>query len=145
ENIKDQTILQTQRYHYNFAIRCYRRSIKAFDRRLEAAHRDKSTKISPHNDINYLIKQRMAVTHQIGDSLRALERFSEAESYYRDIELLYPYHIRNITNISKNYCLAHNWEVAFEFLEHDVFIRLPEAAWNADISFYRAWCILGGI
>lgn len=90
------------------------------------------------------IQRQMTITHQIGDALRGLKRFVEADSYYRDMMTIYPHNIRTLADLSKTYCLSQNWQRAEEFmwqiaLNHDI------GYWDADVAIHVGWGILGGI
>lgn len=90
------------------------------------------------------IQRQMTITHQIGDALRGLKRFLEADSYYRDMMTVYPRNIRTLADLSKTYCLSQNWQCAEEFmwrvaLNHDI------GFWDADVAIHVGWAIMGGV
>jgi hypothetical protein len=93
---------------------------------------------------DHLLRQRMTVAHQMGDSLRALGRFSEADTYYSDVMTTFPTNIRNLADLSKTYCLSGNWQRAEEFFWRTA-LKNSVAAWDADINIHMGWALAGGV
>lgn len=146
---KNQDITTTEKgtvHHYYFeeASICFRRAIRAYDRSLRRLNRPDRTMIAIHAQRDYLIRQRMTSTHQIGDALRALEHFPEATTYYRDMQQIYPHNLRNLADLAKTYALAHYWQRGEEYMWREV-LNSDILRWDADIAIHMGWLLAGGV
>lgn len=130
--------------YYRRALRAYTTALRYYDIRCRAIHFSQEELNKSENHGDDLIQQRMLAAHQIGDALRSLGRYAEAETYYRDVSQILPRNIRNLADLAKVYCLGENWQRAEEYLWREVF-KHDVASWDADVTIHMAWALLGGL
>ena len=135
--------LDAQKY-YRFALHYYLKALRSYDLMCRKVIGYANLQGEAQGYSSNLVQQRMTTTHQIGDALRSLGRFAEAENFYRDVSYVLPQNIRNLADLAKLYCLAENWQRAEEYLWQEVF-KHPIAEWDADIAIHASWSISGGI
>ena len=129
---------------YQFAEYYFRRAIRFYDRELNRLGAKAATLVNVESELSRLFRSRMTATHQLGDALRSQRLFAEADTYYDDFHKVFPHNLRTLIDISKAYCMAHQWQRADEFLSREV-LAVPEATWDADTNLYMGWCLAGGI
>ena len=129
---------------YRNSIKHFRRAIHFYDKELESVYLQNSPIVGTHNDVERLLQSRMTATHQLADALRSLSLFAEADTYYHDVLAVYPTNSRTLFDISKNYCMAEQWQRAEEFIYNSV-LTVPELEWTADANLYAGWALAGGV
>lgn len=135
-------LFSTFRFDYEKSLLYFANTIKEYE--LQLRYRQKNSQ--PYfleSEKHSTLRQRITATHQLADALRSLGRFSEAESYYDDVLTIYPRNLRTLTDLSKTYCLASNWQKAEEFFLERVFID-ELTAWDADLSIHIGWALAAG-
>ena len=133
-------------YHHDYrkAVQCFREALRAYDQRQIQELDTPNYYTNAQNQDTNLTRQRLTASHQLGDALRGLGHYLEAETHYRDMHVVYHRNLRNLNDIVKTLCLSGNWQHAEEFLWRVVFIH-DTAWWDADTCFHMAWTLLGGI
>lgn len=131
-------------YAYRQAVKCLSKALAQYDSRQRLQTKAPNFYNVAQNVARNYSQQRMTAAHLLGDALRGLELYTEAESYYRTVDLILPRNPRNLNDLVKTLCLSGNWQHAEEFLWRKVFVH-DIAWWDADSCFHMGWTILGGI
>ena len=139
----DKAYGEVYKYYFQQAANYFRLSLELYDRRNKKS--SSPTYFSAtQNQTHAIIVQRMTTAHQLGDALRMLGRYAEADTFYYDMLMIFPRNIRNLTDMTKTYCLAQNWQRAEEFLWQFVF-NDDIAYWDADVCMHMGWALAGGL
>jgi tetratricopeptide (TPR) repeat protein len=125
---------------YQQAERRYRQALRLYDRQIDQQSGDK---VNNERTLRHLIKQRMTTAHLLGDALRSLGFYAEAEQYYLEMEAIFPGNIRNTADLLKTYSLGQTWQRAQEYFYRMAF-NSPAARWDADVLIHAAWSVMGG-
>jgi tetratricopeptide (TPR) repeat protein len=143
---KEPEITADQSYmrFYRQSARYLRRAISLYNRAQRLASTVPTHYSEAQNQASRIMRQRMTAAHQLGDALRSLTHYSEASTYYDDMRAVYPRNLRNLTDLTKTYCLAGTWQKAEEFLWRTVF-RQDVAYWDADVCIHMGWALSGGV
>jgi tetratricopeptide (TPR) repeat protein len=128
---------------YRQADRYFRQAIRQYEREVHQALKS-NTGQGSQSELERLLQAQMTATHQLGDALRSLGLYAEADSYYEDVLMVYPDNLRTLIDRAKTYCLAGQWQRATEFIGREL-LTVPEAEWNADANLYAGWALAGGV
>lgn len=123
---------------------CFRRARDLYRRAIRRIRSRYRINQDIQADLARIIKERLMVTHRLGDVLRSLELYQPAQSYYRDVLAALPNNVRTLVDLGKTYCLDENWYGANKFLLHRA-RRVSEAQWDSDLNFYIGWMFAGGV
>lgn len=129
---------------YQRAVHYLHRAINSYGSMQRRIDRSPNYYNEVQQDEDQILRHKLTASHQLGDALRCLERYSEADTYYFDVLAIYPRNLRNLADTAKIYCLAENWQRAEEYLWRVAFSR-DLAYWDVDCAFHMAWAILGGV
>lgn len=147
DNLKQQSKVQRAQSNYQQdyinAIRYYRTAIRSYDKMLRRSRSAERFMGLKPIDVAVVTNQRLTTAHRLGDALRGVGYYAEADQYYLDMFTLQPTNVRNIADMLKNYCLGRSWQRAEEFL-FQVAERYEPARWDADVLIHAAWLMAGG-
>jgi hypothetical protein len=130
-------------YYYRQSAYYLRRAIQQYNKR---HYHNPDTPIhfsAQQNQNTSSAAQQILTFHELGDALRGMKYYIEAETYYQDVMTIMPHNVRNLANLIKIYCLQENWQKAEETILREAF-QTNKAYWDADISFHMAWLMFGG-
>lgn len=120
------------------------RAIRQYDQITRRLPKDAVAQATVWDEQSRITQDRMSATHRLGDVLRSLEKYSEADSYYADMLAAFPGNLRTLIDRAKTYCLAKNWQRADEFIRGDIFNH-EGAKWHKSTNLYMGWARLGGL
>lgn len=131
-------------YYHRLAIQHFHQALRLYDQTLRRLPQDALAQQTWQDEHARLFNERMETTHLLGDALRELGWFAEADSFYQDMAVALPGNVRNLIDQAKIYCLAGNWENAVDFMNREV-LSHAEGRWRADVNFYYGWAWVGGL
>lgn len=127
------------RADYNEALKWFWKSLRSYDRTLDKLQRNPD-QVHVAIDRSALVRQRLSVTHQIGDALRGLRKPWLAEQFFRDMEVAEPTNIRNVADLLKTYAIARWHSSAYSFFLKQQ-MRRTEVRWDADVVVHVGWVL----
>jgi tetratricopeptide (TPR) repeat protein len=122
------------------SVRLYRRALALYDRQIAKL---RGQPVLNERGLRTLMQQRMTTCHQLGDALRSLGMYAEAEQHYLDMEAIFPNNLRNVADLMKTYVMGRAWQEAQEYFYKSAFVS-KTAGWDADVLIHAAWGIMGG-
>lgn len=140
----DETSELSYEAEYLMAAYYFKKAINSYDKELKRLERKAVRLVNVEAEMSRVFQSRMTATHQLGDALRSQRLFAEADTYYEDFNVVYPNNVRTLTDATKSYCMAGQWQRADEYLSQYV-LTVPEAEWNADVNIHVGWMYAGGI
>ncbi|MEL6322005.1 MAG: hypothetical protein AAFQ57_15375, partial [Cyanobacteria bacterium J06626_14] len=146
ERLREAPVIGTVEWNTNYqrAAHYLEKSLHQYDRKIRQLPIEQSPRGDLDREFRRLVHDRLIATHNLADTLRFLNRFEEADTYYGDFLAGKPRNMRTLVDRTQNYCLARSWQRAEEYLRRDVFVE-PEAEWNAHANFYMGWALAGGL
>lgn len=127
------------RADYKEALKWFWRALRSYDRTLDKLQRNPD-QVHVSIDRSALVRQRLSVTHQIGDALRGLRKPWLAEQFFRDMEVAEPTNIRNVADLLKTNAIAGWHSSAYSFFLKQQ-MRRTEVRWDADVVVHVGWVL----
>lgn len=137
--IKERDESDKGRADYNEALKWFWRALRSYDRTLDKLQRNPD-QVHVSIDRSALVRQRLSVTHQIGDALRGLRKPWLAEQFFLDMEVAEPTNIRNVADLLKTYAIARWYSNAYSFFLKQQ-MRRTEVRWDADVVVHVGWVL----